>query len=140
MTTHISFPDWWPECPYPTDIFPMSMGEYAKIVPDDATRTALSGMLGRFFWQMTTASILFRYLALQVEYPEPDWTDAPAGAGWWAIHADGIAAWFWHEPVTSNAIWIDELDEYGCTYAGSELPLGCDWRLTLRQRPSQPTS
>ncbi len=137
MTTHISFPDWWPECPYPTDIFPMSMGEYAKIVPDDATRTALSGALGRFFWQVTTTSILFRYLAQQAEYPEPDWTQAPTLANWWVIHADGIAAWFVSKPHPYAAIWIDEFDEVGYTCAGSELPLGCDWRLTLRQRPSQ---
>ena len=76
----------------------------------------------------------------EVEYPEPDWMDAPPEANWWAIHADGVAAWFFNKPHPYAAIWLDEIDEVGYTYDGPELPLGCDWRLTLRQRPSRPTS
>lgn len=43
-------PNWWPQNPYPEDIFPMERDNYAEVVPDPKTRTALSGMLGREFW------------------------------------------------------------------------------------------
>ena len=45
-----NFPEWWPENPYPEDIFPTTSKEYADIIPDPATRSAISGMLGREFW------------------------------------------------------------------------------------------
>ncbi len=47
-------PDWWPVNPYPEDIFPMAREKYAVIVPDPDIRTALSGMLGRIFWEMAS--------------------------------------------------------------------------------------
>ncbi len=50
-------PFWWPENPYPEDIFPMQRESYATIVPDPMTRTALSGMLGRLFWGIASDSI-----------------------------------------------------------------------------------
>jgi hypothetical protein len=51
-------PSWWPKNPYPEDIFPMKRSEYSKIVPDDKTRTALSGCLGRMFWDIASDAIL----------------------------------------------------------------------------------
>jgi len=50
-------PEWWPENPYPVKIFPMPRSEYADIVPDPHTRTALSGMLGREFWEIASNAI-----------------------------------------------------------------------------------
>jgi len=50
-------PDWWPENPYSEDIFPMKRSEYAKIVPNEKTRTALSGCLGRIFWDIASDMI-----------------------------------------------------------------------------------
>lgn len=50
-------PMWWPENPYPIEIFPMVRKEYADIVPDPHERTALSGMLGREFWDIASQSI-----------------------------------------------------------------------------------
>ena len=50
-------PDWWPKNPYPEDIFPMERSEYVKIVPDDKIRTALSGCLGRTFWDIASETI-----------------------------------------------------------------------------------
>lgn len=50
-------PDWWPRNPYPESIFPMLRSEYAEIVPDPHTRTALSGMLGREFWEIASEAI-----------------------------------------------------------------------------------
>ena len=50
-------PEWWPKNPYPVDIFPMPREEYGDIVPDPHTRTALSGMLGREFWEIASDAI-----------------------------------------------------------------------------------
>lgn len=55
-------PDWWPKCPYPESIFPMSVDAYPKIVPDPQTRTALSGALGRLWWNMASDEVFRRYL------------------------------------------------------------------------------
>lgn len=50
-------PDWWPECPYPEEVFPMKRERYAEIVPDPDLRTALSGCLGREFWNIASEMI-----------------------------------------------------------------------------------
>ena len=50
-------PDWWPKNPYPESIFPMPEGRYPEIVPDPELRTALSGMLGRRFWDIASDTI-----------------------------------------------------------------------------------
>jgi len=50
-------PNWWPSNPYPESIFPMPREKYAEIVPDPRIRTALSGMLGREFWNIASESI-----------------------------------------------------------------------------------
>jgi len=49
-------PDWWPENPYPADVFPMTLQVYADMV-DEETRTAISGCLGRFFWEIASEQI-----------------------------------------------------------------------------------
>lgn len=51
-------PDWWPKNPYPEDIFPMKLEEYPEIVKDPRLRTALSGCLGRMFWDIASGTIL----------------------------------------------------------------------------------
>jgi len=50
-------PEWWPKNPYPVEIFPMPREEYSEIVPDPHLRTALSGMLGREFWEIASNAI-----------------------------------------------------------------------------------
>ena len=50
-------PGWWPQNPYPQDIFTMTREEYVKAVPDPALRTAISGCLGRLFWEICSESI-----------------------------------------------------------------------------------
>lgn len=57
----VALPAWWPACPYPADIFPMDLERYAELVPDPEQRTALSGALGRHFWEIASAEILRRY-------------------------------------------------------------------------------
>jgi len=51
------YPSWWPENPYPADVFPMTVDDYVHAVPDENQRTALSGCLGRLFWGIASASI-----------------------------------------------------------------------------------
>ena len=62
-------PPWWPNNPYPEDIFPMAREEYEKIVPDPKTRTALSGMLGRIFWEIASEVIWQAYKESLKETP-----------------------------------------------------------------------
>jgi len=50
-------PDWWPKNPYPESVFTMKEEQYADIVVDSNLRTALSGMLGRLFWNMASEAI-----------------------------------------------------------------------------------
>ena len=50
-------PDWWPKNPYPVSVFPMPEERYPEIVPDPKLRTALSGMLGRRFWDVASEAI-----------------------------------------------------------------------------------
>lgn len=54
-------PEWWPQNPYPESIFPMHQEKYPKIVPDPDVRTALSGMLGRLFWEVASDDIWRAY-------------------------------------------------------------------------------
>jgi hypothetical protein len=57
MTKYPDKPNWFPKNPYPKDIFPMHESEYARIVPDPKTRTALSGCLGRGFYNAAVDDI-----------------------------------------------------------------------------------
>lgn len=50
-------PEWWPTNPYPESVFPMPEERYPEIVPDPVLRTALSGMLGRLFWDIAADAI-----------------------------------------------------------------------------------
>lgn len=50
-------PKWWPENPYPESIFPMTDDEYVKAIPNPKLRTAISGYLGRSFWNIASESI-----------------------------------------------------------------------------------
>ncbi len=50
-------PAWWPKNPYPEDIFEATTKDYCAMVPDRGIRTAISGALGRFFWDIASESI-----------------------------------------------------------------------------------
>ena len=71
----------------------------------------------------------------EVEYPEPDWDDLPPWANWWAIDNVGRICWFQVQPSHHVTGWQFG-GMHGNSRIGNDLPLGCDWRLTLRQRPS----
>ena len=49
--------DWWPKNPYPEDIFPMSIEEYIKAIPDGNLRAAVSGYLARWAWDVASGMI-----------------------------------------------------------------------------------
>ena len=53
-------PEWWPENPYPESVFPMTTDEYCEAVPDGDLRTAISGCLGRVFWDVASEDIFIR--------------------------------------------------------------------------------
>lgn len=59
----IEKPDWWPENPYPEDIFPMTVDEYIAVIPDPKTRTAVSGHMARFGWLVAEKMIWERVLS-----------------------------------------------------------------------------
>ena len=55
-------PSWWPPCPYPKEIFPMTEKEarhhYSEAFKEPGLRTAVSGALGRMWWEMAEKAIL----------------------------------------------------------------------------------
>lgn len=57
-------PEWWPENPYPESIFPMTPEQYSKAIPDEKLRTAISGHLARFGWNVARR----QFLAVFKEY------------------------------------------------------------------------
>ena len=62
---------------------------------------------------------------------EPDWSQAPKWARWWAIDKDRLA--FWHHTKPKN----DDIEFYQCgefCYAPSFNYQG-DWKNSLRKRP-----
>ena len=73
-----------------------------------------------------------------VAAPEPDWSQAPPWANWWAVeHAYGslgMAYWFANEPVLQYSEWSD-FPGTKALYNPVDLPLGIDWRTTLTKRP-----
>ena len=63
-------PTWWPENPYPESVFPMTTEEYVKVVPDEDKRIAISGHLGRLFWNLASKLILEAWRLEQAESKE----------------------------------------------------------------------
>lgn len=50
-------PSWWPECPWPEDVWPMTEEQYVAAIPDPNLRTALSGFLMRRGWLVASYDI-----------------------------------------------------------------------------------
>lgn len=69
-------PSYWPENPYPEKIFTMARDKYSKIVPDKPTRTALSEMLGREFWEIASDTI---WEAVEAELAQYRWIPVSEG-------------------------------------------------------------
>jgi len=75
----------------------------------------------------------------------PDWSQAPDGAQWYAIDADGVATFFDVEPEWEMFEWVIDWrsDPDAPSYPNEPLildapkidvPLGVDWRLCKWQR------
>lgn len=43
-------PGWWPKNPYPTSVFTLDTDGYCKLLPNGATRTAISGHMANRTW------------------------------------------------------------------------------------------
>ena len=54
-------PDWWPQNPYPADIFIGDRSELPTLIPDGTLRTHLSGIMGRLFWDIASDTIFDRW-------------------------------------------------------------------------------
>ena len=57
----VSKPDWWPQNPYPESVFPTTIEEYVEFIPDTHNRSAISGCLGRYFWNICQDEIWKRF-------------------------------------------------------------------------------
>jgi len=75
---------------------------------------------------------------------EPDWSQAPTtpepGAQWYSVDANGAARWWKRKPRIITDGWMAQnMDGHGGSWrAGTaHLPIGTDWRTTLRQRPEE---
>jgi hypothetical protein len=66
-------------------------------------------------------------------YPVPDWSKLPDWANWWAVDRNGMVRLFGEEPEFQNGGWAWVSGAWGASDP-VELPVGCDWRLTLQQR------
>lgn len=58
-----SKPDWWPQCPWPEDVFTLSLKDVRVILRNEVserTFTAVSGTLMRQGWEMAEKEILER--------------------------------------------------------------------------------
>lgn len=79
------------------------------------------------------ADLLAAYDALA-----PDWAQAPDGAQWYVISANGQAWWCGFEPTIFEARWIfvsEAIVEAFRFDKSIQLPFGIDWRLCIWQRP-----
>ena len=76
----------------------------------------------------------------------PDWSQAPDGAQWYTIDADGVATFFDVEPEWEMFEWVIDWrsDPDAPSYPNEPLildapkidvPIGVDWRLLKWQRP-----
>ena len=86
--------------------------------------------------------LLDAWLDAQPDAPIPDWTTAPPWAQWWAVDADGFACWYGVAPPflpNASHAWDSEPEGRGESVGYINLPVGVDWRTTLRHRPEEVT-
>lgn len=72
--------------------------------------------------------------------PEPDWGKAPEWAMWWAVDPNGLAFWSAFKPMVDGMEWSNAPNSRERPASRVTLPLGCDWRMTLRRRPDSEAS
>ncbi len=104
-------PKWWPDNPYPKSVFPLDRDKYSEIVPDEPTRTALSGMLGREFWNITSNGI---WEAVKAELALHRWI--PVSEGLPKIYKGPVldrskTMWLMSELLGPVIGWYNKLDQ-----------------------------
>jgi len=88
--------------------------------------------------QINDSDVRYVRADTQPEAPEPDWDEAPEWAQWWAVDADGLTYWYGIVPPTlspTHDMWDTGPDGFDTPIGYIDLPLGIDWRTTLRRRP-----
>lgn len=71
---------------------------------------------------------------------QPDWSEAPSWASWWAVDADGEAFWYEKQPKAHpyNWSWWYKADVGEIQACPAILSLGSlDWRESARERPKK---
>lgn len=114
-------PDWWPKNPYPKSVFVMTIDEYAKTVPNPKTRTAISGCLGRMFFE-TISDDLFERLLRAIDLEEPLFE----GEGWpkcaWIHDSDKVGFDWWDTKCGRRfELSTGRLEFKYCPYCGKEI-------------------
>jgi len=72
---------------------------------------------------------------LKEEEWQPDWTQAPEWANWWAMDSDKKAYYFKSKPYLGSSIWLmKNVCEYDSSLAPAHNYQG-DWKDSLRERP-----
>lgn len=70
---------------------------------------------------------------------EPDWTESPRLAKWWAVDEDGTARWYWSEPTMGKHGWFvrgNSAHLVATSQLAGHVELnGRDWWETLRRNP-----
>lgn len=70
-----------------------------------------------------------------VEEWQPDWTQAPEWANWWAMDIDKMAYYFKSKPYLGSSVWLmKNVCDYDSSIAPSHNYQG-DWKDSLRERP-----
>ena len=59
-------PDWWPLNPYPESVWPMTMDDVAYEIRDPDKLTAISGSMGRYFWNVASHDI-WEAMGIEIE-------------------------------------------------------------------------
>lgn len=74
------------------------------------------------------------YLDALPKPPQPNWSQVPDWAQWWAVDANGLAHWWKDEPRVSYAGAWSGFNWYA-TGKVHDIPLGTDWRTLKVKRP-----
>ena len=120
---------------------PLPDGEYGNVMVarngEVLSVLERDGLLDESFWSGRFIADDIRLCRLVESQPQPDWSSAPEWAQWWSVDADGEATFWQNKPdvIYIRGMWHDDGE---CLVACDlDLPIGIDWRTTLRQRPTE---
>jgi len=60
-------PTWWPTNPYPESVWPMQLSDISEIVRNPDELTAISGAMGRHFWNVASDDI-WEAMGVEIEW------------------------------------------------------------------------